>query len=109
MAAATIRRGGSRLPSERGSRVLPAQSSVAHRSHADRLWRRFVSNLFTELNPRIMIKYKGYSIWSEKDYLGRKKWSVGTVQPDGRMLVHATGYENSLMAKRAADAHFGRL
>ena len=56
-----------------------------------------------------MIKYKGYSIFSVTDALGRKTWSVGTVQNDGRMLVHASGFHNTLMAKRSADGHFGRL
>lgn len=56
-----------------------------------------------------MIKYKGYSIWSSKDVFGRRVWSVGTIQQDGRMLVHASGFGNCLTAKRAADAHFGRL
>ena len=56
-----------------------------------------------------MIKYKGYSIFAVTNELGHKTWSVGTVQNDGRMLVHASGYPNTLTAKRAADAHFGRL
>jgi len=56
-----------------------------------------------------MIKYKGYSIWSDKDCLGRKVYSVGTIQPNGKMLVQAVGYGNCLTAKRAVDAHFGRL
>jgi len=58
---------------------------------------------------RIMIKYKGYSIWNEPTILGRPNWHVGTVQNDGKMLVHASGYGSCLSAKRAADAHFGRL
>lgn len=58
-----------------------------------------------------MIKYKGYSIWNanEGDKFARPDWHVGTVQPDGKMLVHATGYLSCLSAKRGADAHFGRL
>jgi len=56
-----------------------------------------------------MIKYKGYSIWADKDALGRKVWSVGTLQDNGKMEVHATGFGNTLTAKRAADAHFGRI
>ena len=56
-----------------------------------------------------MIKYKGYSIFAVTDSLGHKTWSVGTEQNDGRMVVHASGYPNTLTAKRAADAHFGRL
>jgi len=58
-----------------------------------------------------MIKYKGYSIWNKNEgcRFGRPNWCVGTVQDDGRMLVHAEGYPNTLMAKRAADGHFGRL
>lgn len=55
------------------------------------------------------MKYKGYTIFAVTDALGRKSWSVGTVQNDGRMLVHASGYPNTLTAKRAADGHFGRL
>lgn len=55
------------------------------------------------------MRYKGYEIWKDKDLLGRSVWSVGTIQPNGKMLVHATGYGNCLTAKRAADAHFGRL
>ena len=56
-----------------------------------------------------MIKYKGYSIWNEPTMFGRPNWHVGTVQNDGKMLVHASGYGSCLSAKRAADAHFGRL
>lgn len=56
-----------------------------------------------------MIKYKGYQIWADKDALGRKVWSVGTKQPDGKVITQGTGYGNTLTAKRAIDAHFGRL
>ena len=58
-----------------------------------------------------MIKYKGYSIWNAnagKSYM-RPNWRVGTIQDDGRMVTHATGYASCLMAKRGADAKFGRL
>ena len=55
------------------------------------------------------MKYKGYTIFPVVDAIGRKTWSVGTVQDDGRLIVHASGYPNTLTAKRAADAHFGRL
>lgn len=56
-----------------------------------------------------MIKYKGYSIWNGAKKWQRPNWHVGTLQDDGRMLVHASGYPSCLTAKRAADAHFGRL
>lgn len=55
------------------------------------------------------MKYKGYTIFPEKDSLGNTKWSVGTIQPDGTMHVHARGFANTKAAKKAADAHFGRL
>ena len=53
--------------------------------------------------------YKGYEIFRHKDSLGRLVWAVGNTQQDGKMLIHADGYPNLLTAKRAADAHFGRL
>lgn len=58
-----------------------------------------------------MIKYKGYSIWNANagKKFARPDWHVGTVQNDGRMITHATGYPSCLSAKRGADAHFGRL
>ena len=56
-----------------------------------------------------MVKYKGYEIFSQKNVLGKTEWAVGTRQNNGSLLVHATGYPNCLTAKRAADAHFGRL
>ena len=55
------------------------------------------------------MKYKGYEIFRVKSLLGKETWSVGTRQPNGQLVVHASGYPNSLTAKRAADAHFGRL
>lgn len=54
-------------------------------------------------------KYKGYEIFKRKDMYGKSVWCVGNTQADGRMFVHASGYSNLLSAKRAADAHFGRL
>lgn len=56
-----------------------------------------------------MIKYKGYEIFRHPNYLGKLVWAVGNTQPDGKMLVHADNFPNLLTAKRAADAHFGRL
>ena len=55
------------------------------------------------------MKYKGYEIFRVKSLLGKETWSVGTRQPNGQLVVHASGYPKSLTAKRAADAHFGRL
>ena len=56
-----------------------------------------------------MIKYKGYTIFKEKSILGKTTGAVGTIQPNGSMYVHSRGYANTLSAKRACDAHFGRL
>ena len=56
-----------------------------------------------------MIKYKGFEIYSYCNCFGRKKWAVGTRQDDGSLVTHAKDFNNTLSAKRAADANFGKL
>ena len=55
------------------------------------------------------MKYKGYEIFRVKSLLGKETWSVGTRQPNGQLVVHASDYPNSLTAKMKADSKCGRL
>ena len=36
-------------------------------------------------------------------------WLVGILHPNGKMVVQATGFGNTLTAKRAADAHLAEF
>lgn len=57
----------------------------------------------------MVYNYKGYEIFRHKNSYGKMVWAVGNTQADGKMHIHSDDYPTLLTAKRAADAHFGRL